>query len=147
MEWKPATIDEVKEIVKADLKRCNADQVAVFQQYSVEPLLAPIVRYGKEESVVVVARKSNEVIYWEDVEEGFNISVVGPEGRILEHWCNQDNLSVALNRLIQPRERRTGNWGPAINSFHEKAGMSQVCFSVFSLFLPERMFLFFSFSL
>ncbi len=56
MEWKPATIDEVKEIVKADLKRCNADQVAVFQQYSVEPLLAPIVRNGKEESVVVVAR-------------------------------------------------------------------------------------------
>jgi len=43
-----------------------ADQVAVFQQYSVEPLLAPIVRNGKEESVVVVARKSNEVIYWEE---------------------------------------------------------------------------------
>jgi len=39
---------------------------AVFQQYSVEPLLAPIVRNGKEESVVVVARKSNEVIYWEE---------------------------------------------------------------------------------
>jgi len=62
----PATIDEVKEIAKADLKRCNADQVAGFQQYSVEPLLAPIVRNGKEESVVVVARKSNEVIYWEE---------------------------------------------------------------------------------
>jgi len=27
-----------------------------------------------------------------------------------------------------------------INSFHEKAGMSQVCFSVFSLFLLVRMF-------
>ena len=65
MEWKPATIDEVKEIV-TDLKKCNADQVAVCQQYSVEPLLAPIVRNGKEESVVVVARKSNEVIYWEE---------------------------------------------------------------------------------
>jgi len=32
-------------------------------------------------------------------------------------------------------------------SFHEKAGMSQVCFSVFSLFLFIRMFLFFPFSL
>ena len=47
------------------MKRCNADQVAVLQQYSVEPLLAPIVRNGKDESVVV-ARKSNEVIYWEE---------------------------------------------------------------------------------
>jgi hypothetical protein len=40
------------------------------------------VYYGKEESIVVVARKWNEVIHWEDVEEGFNISVVGPGGRI-----------------------------------------------------------------
>jgi len=37
-------------------------------------------------------------------------------------------------------------WVPS-NSFHEKAGMSQVCFSVFSLFLPVRMFLIFSSSL
>jgi hypothetical protein len=69
MEWKPATINEVKDIVMADLRRCNADQVAVFRQYSVEPFLAPIERYGKEESVVVVARKSSEVIYWEDVKK------------------------------------------------------------------------------
>jgi len=78
MEWKHATIKEVRDIVMADLRRCNADQIAAFRQYSVEPFLAPIERYGKEENVVVVARKSSEVIYWEDVEEGFNISVVGP---------------------------------------------------------------------
>ena len=71
MKWKPATIDEVKAIVVADLKGCNADEVALFQQYSVEPFLAPILRYGKEENVVVVARKSNEVVYWEDVEVRF----------------------------------------------------------------------------
>jgi hypothetical protein len=29
---------------------------------------------------------------------------------------------------------------PHTSSFHEKAGMSQVCFSVFSLFLLVRMF-------
>jgi len=116
MAWKPATIDEVKDILRADLKRCNPKQIEIFQQYSVEPYFAPIVRYGKEENVVVVAQKSDEVIYWEDVEEGFNISLAGPGGRIVEHWCNQDDLSVALNRLIQSRERRTGNWGPALNS-------------------------------
>jgi hypothetical protein len=115
MEWKPATIEEVKEILRTNLETCNAEQVEAFQQYSVEPFLATIVRYGKEESVVVVAKKSNEVIYWEDVEEGFNISAVGPTGRILEHWCNQDELCHALNRLMQPHERRTGNCGPTNN--------------------------------
>jgi hypothetical protein len=113
MAWNPATIDEVKDILRSELKKCSAEQVAVFQQYSVEPFLASIVRYGRQESVVVVARKSNEVIYWEDVEEGFNNSALGPTGRVLEHWCNQDDLGVALSRLIQPRELRTGNWGPA----------------------------------
>lgn len=113
MEWKPPTVDEVKEILKADLKKCNSRQIAIYRQYSVEPHFAPIVRYGKAENVVVVAQKSDEVIYWEDVEEGFNISPVGPDGRVLEHWCNQDDLGIALNRLIQSCERRTENFGPA----------------------------------
>ena len=41
----------------------------------------------------------------------------------------------------------TGKPELILKSFHEKAGMSQVRFSVFSLFLPVRMFLFFSSSL
>jgi hypothetical protein len=113
MEWKPATINEVKDILTADLKKCNPQQIAIFRQYSVEPYFAPIVRYGKTENVVVVAQKSDEVVYWEDVEEGFNISLAGRGGRVLEHWCNQDDLGVALERLIQSREHRTGNLGPA----------------------------------
>jgi hypothetical protein len=65
------------------------------------------------ESVVVVARRGNDVIYWEDVEDGFNISPVGPDGRILEHWCNQDELGVALNAWIRGRGR-AGNLGQSI---------------------------------
>ena len=113
MDWEPATIDAVKDIVKAHLKQFNSQQIAIFRQYSVEPYFASIVRYGKAESVVVVAQKSDEVIYWEDVEEGFNISLTGPGGHVLEHCCNQDELGVALRRLIQSRQFRTGSFGPA----------------------------------
>jgi hypothetical protein len=55
------------------------------------------------ESVVVVARRQDEVIYWEDVEESFNRSPVSTEGKILEHWCNQDELRFALNSWIEGR--------------------------------------------
>jgi hypothetical protein len=113
MDWKPATIDEVVAILSAELEDCNSEQISIFKQYSVEPFHAAITRYGKTESVVVVAQKSDEVIYFEDVEEGFNISPIGPQGEVLEHWCNQDNLAVALNRLVQPRDSRNGNFGPA----------------------------------
>jgi hypothetical protein len=51
--------------------------------------------------VVVVARKANEVIYWEDVEEGFGVFALGPEGNILEHDCNQNSLGLALNNWIE----------------------------------------------
>jgi hypothetical protein len=104
MEWHPTTIDEVKEIIKRDLARCDPRQVVVFGQISVEPYLAPILRYGAIENVVVVARKADEVIYWEDVEEGFELSPLGPDGRVLEHGCNQDDLSIALNRWIEGRK-------------------------------------------
>jgi hypothetical protein len=62
---------------------------------------------------VVAARQGDEVIYWEDVEEGFNVSPVGEGGRILEHLCNQDELRHALNAWIDGRERST-KLGPAV---------------------------------
>ena len=103
----------MRDILRADLEKCDPQQIAAFRQYGVEPYFAPIQRYGKLENVVVVARKSEDVIYWEDVEEGFNISPVGPDGLVLEHWCNQDDLGIALNEWIDGRTRRDGNFGPA----------------------------------
>jgi hypothetical protein len=85
MEWHPATVDEVKKIVRDDLAECDEQQIVAFKKYAVEPYAAPILRYGRMENAVVVARRGDEVIYWEDVEEGFNLSPVSPDGRILEH--------------------------------------------------------------
>ena len=101
LEWQPATIDEVNEIIAEDLEDCDAAQLAVYQKYAVEPFVAAIERYGQMESVVVVARKGNQVIDWEDTEYGFNVSPISEDGRILEHWCNQDELKYALNAWIE----------------------------------------------
>ena len=101
MELQPTSVEAVKTIVEADLKACDTKQLAVFGKYSVEPYRAPLLRYGQVESVVVVAQRREEVIYWEDVEEGFNCSAVGPDGRVLEHLCNQNELRLALNKWIE----------------------------------------------
>ena len=105
MEWKPATLEAVKKIVDNDLASCDKDQVATFTKFAVEPYPAPILRDNKTETVIIVARKGDEVIYWEDVEEGFNLSPMAQDGRILQHACNQDNLALALNAWIDGRER------------------------------------------
>jgi hypothetical protein len=106
MDWKPATIESVKRIIASDLAGCTNEQAAAFKAYCVEPHFTPIVRYGNLEKVVVVARKENEVMYWEDVEEGFGVSLVGTEGNILEHDCNQNSLGLALNNWIEGRGGR-----------------------------------------
>lgn len=97
----PATVDDVKKIVENDLARCNNDKLLIYKKYAVAPYLAPIVRNGKLEMAVVVARKGQEVIYWEDVEEGFNISPVDNDGKILNHLCNQDDLPLALDSWMK----------------------------------------------
>ncbi len=54
MGWKPATMDEVKGILDAELKACNSEQTAIFRQYGVEPHFAPIVRYGITGNVAIL---------------------------------------------------------------------------------------------
>jgi hypothetical protein len=113
MEWKPASVEEVKAIIQGDLARCDSEQLVAFRRYAVVPYVAPIQRYGELESVIVVARNGHEVVYWEDVEEGFNVSQVARDGQIIEHHCNQDELGLALNAWINGRKRTT-QLGPAM---------------------------------
>lgn len=107
------TADELKEIIQRDLADCDDQQIAVFNKYAVEPYLARIIRYGEMGSVFVVARKEDEVIYWEDIEEGFNLSSISEDGQVLQHYCNQDELRFALNAWIDGRGR-TVPLGPAV---------------------------------
>jgi len=53
---------------------------------------------------VIVAKNQNEVIYWEDIDDGFSVSRLADDGSILEHWCNQDTLGLALNTWIEGRK-------------------------------------------
>lgn len=109
-DWQPATIEKVNEIVAKDLTACDSEQLAAFNKYCVEPFSAPMVRYGQTDSVVVVARNGDQVIYWEDVENGFNVSLISPDGRVLEHWCNDDELRFALNAWIEGQRFARHTW-------------------------------------
>lgn len=111
-EWQPATIEYVKQLVARDLRDCDAEQSALFKRCAVEAYAAPLTRYGNRDTVVVVARNGDEVIYYEDIDYGFNVSPIGPNGEILEHWCNQDELKFALNYWIEGRQP-PGKFGPA----------------------------------
>jgi len=98
--WRPETIDAVKRTVKQDLTACTPEEAEAFGRYAIEEYEARLVRFGRLEHVVVVARKGNEVMYWEDVEEGFNISPIDSDGTVLERYCNQDTIAQAIRRWL-----------------------------------------------
>jgi hypothetical protein len=98
--WHPATLDTVKRILKEQLDICSPAEALAFRRYAVEPFEACLIRYGKKEVAVIVARKQQVALYWEDVEEGFNISPMSSEGMILEHYCNQDTLGEAIRAWL-----------------------------------------------
>src|ERR1700721_2436316 len=116
-DWRPATVDEVSEIVATDLKACDAEQLAAFQKYGVEPFSAPIMRHGKVESVVVIARNGDQVIYWEDVEDGFNVSPIGADGTVLEPWGNENNLRFAFIGGLEGGGFRADSGGKTAQAF------------------------------
>lgn len=112
--WKPTTEQDLNEIIKGELRYCKPAQLKTWKEFSIKPYKAKIIRYGATEYVFIVAVKDNEAMYYEDVEEGFNFSPLGKDGEILEHWCNQDELFIALNKWTTGMDYHGCNLGPAV---------------------------------
>lgn len=127
-DWKHTTEEELNKIIAEDLKECTAGQIALFDKVKVRPRTTPIVRYGKLEKVFVVAESEGEVIYYEDIDEGFNISPLTGDGKIAQHWCNDDKLGWALERWLTP------------NGQYYNLGPAQPLASVPTRFLKNRFF-------
>src|SRR5688572_8327405 len=80
--WSPATTDEVASIIERDLQECPEDLAALFSAIRTPLRAVPITRFGNVEHVYVVAEKDGVVVYWEDVEEGFNLYELAADGSI-----------------------------------------------------------------
>ena len=101
MSWVPITKNELEDIINQQLAECTPDLIAIFNEYRVPLVLAPIVRFKSIEGVFIVARKNNNVLYYEDIEEGFNFSPIDENGMIKERWCNQDSLRSAIHKWLR----------------------------------------------
>jgi len=95
------TAEEVESRIDEELVECTPEQRTIFAKYRVPLRATPIERYGNHESVFVAAQRSDEVMYYEDVEEGWNFSPLTFDGHIAQHSCNQDELKYALWRWVQ----------------------------------------------
>jgi len=62
----------------------------------------------------VVGLIGRQIIWYNDIEHGFNVSRYETIGTIAKYWCNQDDLHHVIWQLRQQIESgtRTGRFGP-----------------------------------
>ncbi len=100
-DWKPATQDEVDDVVQNELANLPPIALAVYERLRVRGETATIHRsamYG-DEPVFVVARSANWVVYYDDVEEGFDLSTIDCDGRIERPGAGNMDLGEAVTKL------------------------------------------------
>ena len=99
--WKPITeiklLDEIQK-TETDL---NGDLWNFWQLIKIEPEKWSEPEFGNEGSGFwVVGICGKKVIWYNDIEDGFNISDYKEYGQIEGYYCNQDELCWAVTRLF-----------------------------------------------
>lgn len=104
-DWRPITDSEFAELFRIHYDELNEAEKNTFDRFRVPFWKATIRRsemYG-DETVFVVCRKDDGVLYFDDVEYGFNISIVDTTDRILEPGGSQNTLKEAINQWFPER--------------------------------------------
>jgi hypothetical protein len=100
VNWVPITFEELYDKViktECDLK---GSVLNFWEMIKFGPEKWNEQTYGTEGGGFwVVALVGQRVIYYNDIEEGFNISKFTRYGTIDEYWCNQDDLDVGILQL------------------------------------------------
>lgn len=102
MTWQPMDLADLQAMLSRDLAECTGEQREFFRRASVSPVkwrLAPWEDQGG--GFWAVAGNMDRVLWYNDIEDGFNVSRFDVQGEIPrdEYWCSQDSLRWALTRL------------------------------------------------
>jgi hypothetical protein len=102
MNWKPISLGDLESMLSRDLAKCSPRQRDFFHRASIAPAKWQLAPWGDEGGGFwAVAIHKGLVLWYNDIEEGFNVSRFDVQGRIPSdgYCCNQDPLCWALPRL------------------------------------------------
>jgi hypothetical protein len=108
---KPLSRNELQKIIDGDLAECSVELRAYFDSVAFQPTKWRQSPYGDEGGGFwAIAADQNRVLWYNDIEGGFNVSVFAVRGTIPddEYWCNQDELKYALAALMGQRISKAG---------------------------------------
>ena len=99
-DWKPISLSDLNKEIENGVKLMSQDQLELWRKVSIKPEKWIEEEFGKEGGGFwVVAIYGNHVVWYNDIEEGFNISTYSTYGKIEEYWAEQDELQWTINKL------------------------------------------------
>jgi hypothetical protein len=105
--WHPISDEEFSELFDEQYSELDDEERAIFDRYRI-PQWKAVIRRSPEagdEKVFVVAQTGDGVLYFDDVEYGFNISTIDNTGRILTPGGSQNTLKGAVIKCFKPSNR------------------------------------------
>ena len=100
-KWQPISLNELNKEIQKTEHKLEGELLNFWKLIKIEPIKWAEKDFGEEGGGFwVVAICGTKVIWFNDIEEGFNISEYKIFGQIDEYLCNQDELRFALIRLF-----------------------------------------------
>lgn len=100
-DWQPISLDKLYHVIFSTEKELIGELNNFWELVKIEPVKWSEKEYGEEGGGFwVVAICGRRVIWYNDIEEGFNISEYKFFGQIDGYFCDQDQLSSALTQLF-----------------------------------------------
>jgi hypothetical protein len=105
-EWKPVSEEALRGRVAQGEARMSRSQLRLWEAIRIDPEKWQQHPYGDTgKGFWVVALIGRTVIWYNDIEEGFNRSHYSAYGQIEDYWCNQDELELTIEYLMTSLER------------------------------------------
>lgn len=114
--WKPISLNELEEHISLSELEFEDELLNFWKSIRIVPEKWQEKEYGiVGNGFWVVAIFGTEVVYYNDIEEGFNVSEYETYGQIKEYWCNQSELKWEITELFE-RIRSSNNLAIVNNS-------------------------------
>lgn len=114
MKWEPISEGAIWDKINEACLRMNPVQERVWEVVKIIPDRWQQHPYGDVGggfwAVAIIGRT---VLWFNDIEDGFNLSMYSAFGQIDEYWCNQDDLEWAVQRVANMLESGSDGWGRA----------------------------------
>jgi hypothetical protein len=113
--WSPITLEDLIVLIEQSVAVMNPAERRLWHLIRVPPVKWKLHPWGHQGGGFwAVGLVGDRVVWYNDIEDGFNISRYGPYGTIRDYRCDQGGLQPVLRSLLDSLEsgEMPGGFGP-----------------------------------